>query len=537
MENKVVELTQTLQRRTQEKKELETQVESLESQLKVWRNKANASEANQREAQVEVNQFHALSARLPILEGELKTALSQYEESEANSKRLQEDAKKLRDSLESSKAELEKSVNRYKDQETENLSLREQIQQLEEELSNRGPAVAGGAAAGGEAAASGGSVASKLNNGLINLVSAKRPKRRSYEEPTNTTLPDDYDRFRNYQARPASMAVQPGGQARRGVSPNSTNKFGFSTLLEDPDNVSHILEDETGLNEEVSFGLIRDLKIPQPSSQNPAEEKEVLFPAYLINLVTSEMWHNGFVKESERFLATVMQNVQQEVMRNHTGDEAINLGAFWLSNVHEMLSFVFLAEDWYEAQKSDDYEYDRLLEVVKHDLESLEFNIYHTWMKGLKRKLQKMIVPAIIESQSLPGFVTNDGNRFFNRILQSSNTPAFSMDDLLSLFNKVYKALKAYYLEDSIITQAITELLKLVGVTAFNDLLLRRNFLSWKRGLQINYNITRIEEWCKSHDMPEGVLQLEHLMQATKLLQLKKATLNDIEIIQDICWM
>lgn len=27
------------------------------------------------------------------------------------------------------------------------------------------------------------------------------------------------------------------------------------------------------------------------------------------------------------------------------------------------------------------------------------------------------------------------------------------------------------------------------------------------------------------------------LQQATKLLQLKKATLNDIEIIQDICWM
>jgi myosin-5 len=111
------------------------------------------------------------------------------------------------------------------------------------------------------------------------------------------------------------------------------------------------------------------------------------------------------------------------------------------------------------------------------------------------------------------------------------------MDNLLSLLNSVYKAMKAYYLEDSIITQCVTELLRLVGVTAFNDLLMRRNFLSWKRGLQINYNITRIEEWCKSHDMPEGTLQLEHLMQATKLLQLKKATLNDIEIIQDICWM
>ena len=86
------------------------------------------------------------------------------------------------------------------------------------------------------------------------------------------------------------------------------------------------------------------------------------------------------------------------------------------------------------------------------------------------------------------------------------------MDNLLSLLNNVFKAMKAYYLEDSIITQTITELLRLVGVTAFNDLLMRRNFLSWKRGLQINYNITRIEEWCKSHDMPEGTLQLEHLM-------------------------
>jgi myosin-5 len=46
---------------------------------------------------------------------------------------------------------------------------------------------------------------------------------------------------------------------------------------------------------------------------------------------------------------------------------------------------------------------------------------------------------------------------------------------------------------------------------------MRRNFLSWKRGLQINYNITRIEEWCKSHDMPEGTLQLEHLMVSKSL--------------------
>ena len=55
--------------------------------------------------------------------------------------------------------------------------------------------------------------------------------------------------------------------------------------------------------------------------------------------------------------------------------------------------------------------------------------------------------------------------------------------------------------------------------------------LSIPTAMQIQYNITRIEEWCKAHDIPEGTLQLEHVMQATKLLQLKKATLPDIEII------
>lgn len=55
--------------------------------------------------------------------------------------------------------------------------------------------------------------------------------------------------------------------------------------------------------------------------------------------------------------------------------------------------------------------------------------------------------------------------------------------------------------------------------------------------MQIQYNITRIEEWCKSHEFPEGVIQLEHLMQTAKLLQFKKASLEDIENIYDVCWI
>ena len=128
-------------------------------------------------------------------------------------------------------------------------------------------------------------------------------------------------------------------------------------------------------------------------------------------------------------------------------------------------------------------DYERLVSVVKHDLDSLEYNIYHTWMTETKKKLTKMVVPALIESQSLPGFIASDGGgRLFNRVFHSNSQPAFSMDDILNLLNKVWKSLKSYYMEESVVQQVVTELLKLIGVTSFNDLLMRRNFSSWKRG-------------------------------------------------------
>uniref|UniRef100_L7JGI4 Myosin-2 n=1 Tax=Pyricularia oryzae (strain P131) TaxID=1143193 RepID=L7JGI4_PYRO1 len=522
LENKVVELTQSLGTMKTQNKDLKNQVENYENQIKSWKSRHNALELRTKELQTEANQAGIAGAKLEQLEDEYKKLQTNFDESVANVKRMQQAEAELKDSLRATTTELEAAREDINRSEAEKNNLRQQLVELQDalEIARRSAPVGNGEIANGAAPTP------SLANGLINLVSAKKPKRRSAGAE-----PREMDRYSMaYNPRPVSMAVTGGGR----------QTLSGSTFVASADTIEMELEsllaDEEGLNDEVTVGLIRNLKIPSPNTNPPPSDKEVLFPSYLINLVTSEMWNNGFVKESERFLANVMQSIQQEVMQ-HDGEDAINPGAFWLSNVHEMLSFVFLAEDWYEAQKTDNYEYDRLLEIVKHDLESLEFNIYHTWMKVLKKKLHKMIIPAIIESQSLPGFVTNENSRFLGKLLQGNSTPAYSMDNLLSLLNSVFRAMKAYYLEDSIITQTVTELLRLVGVTAFNDLLMRRNFLSWKRGLQINYNITRIEEWCKSHDMPEGTLQLEHLMQATKLLQLKKATLNDIEIIQDICWM
>ena len=163
-----------------------------------------------------------------------------------------------------------------------------------------------------------------------------------------------------------------------------------------------------------------------------------------------------------------------------------------------MLSFICVAEsdmlqgigpgEENSVRPFDWADYERLVSVVKHDLDSLEYNIYHTWMTETKKKLAKMAIPALIESQSLPGFTTTDGGgRLFNRILNTNSTPAYSMDDILNLFNKVWKSLKSFYVEESVVQQVFTELLKLIGVSSFNDLLMRRNFASWKRGMCLRF--------------------------------------------------
>ena len=497
LENKVVELTQSLGSLKRENKALLSQVENYEGQLKSWRARHNALESRSKELQVEANQAGITAARLAAMEDEMSKLQQNHDDAAAQVKRLQEQEKTLKETIKKTDAELATVREAGVSHENEKKSLRQQLAELQDqlEMSKRAGPING--------ELTNGHAVQPQPSGLINLVSHKKAKRRSAGAER---IDGDRDSGA-FNPRPMSMAITgANGFRSNGVS------TGMSPTEETIEGELYdILSDEDGLNDEITLGLIKALKIPSPQQTPPPNDKEVLFPAYLINLVTSEMWNNGFVKESERFLANVMSNIQQEVMQ-HDGDDAVIPGAFWLTNVHEILSFVFLAEDWYVAQKDENYEYARLLEIVKHDLESLEFNIYHTWMKVLKKKLQKMIVPAIIESQSLPGFVTNESNRFLGKLLQTSTQPAFSMDNLLSLLNNVFKAMKSFHLEEIIIQQAITELLRLVGVTAFNDLLMRRNFLSWKRGLQINYNITRIEEWCKSHDMPEGTLQLEHLM-------------------------
>ncbi|WRT65043.1 uncharacterized protein IL334_001985 [Kwoniella shivajii] len=572
LENKVVELTQTLQKRTADNKELSSKVRSLEKQLESWQTKHDEVATRHRGLESELakptvplTQFEEALAAKADIDNQLREASQRVIEQDKEIHRLTEELSAQANDMEEKRFTIETATAKNAEDQNTIAGLRAELASTKEQISR--------------------------NNTLNALTKNERQQR---EPPTSPTQPHG---LRALQELGVNTERQPSTSRRRnrrhsttGTGPanharnlsdeitsmkksNQSNPRAVSVMFPSTngivrprdssglplppvsdnasDEIIRLLDDDAQLDEDVLQGLIYQLKIPQPSLHNTPLAKEVIFPAHLISLVSNEMWKQGMIAESERFLANVMQAIQQHVIA-FKGEDIIIPGIFWLSNVQEILSFICIAEldaaqgygpgfDAADSQNVDFETYERLIGIVKHDLDSLEYNIYFSTMLEIKKKLTKMVIPALIESQSLPGFITSDGSgKMFSRMLQgmgSNQQPTATMDDILNLLNKVWKCLKSYYMEESVMQQVVTELLKLIGQIAFNDLIMRRNFCSWKRAMQIQYNITRIEEWCKSHDMPEGLLQLEHLMQATKLLQLKKATMGDIEILFDVCWI
>ncbi|KAG1849065.1 myosin 5 [Suillus tomentosus] len=570
LENKVVELTQTLQTRTEEKKVLQAQLCELEKQIQQWTSKYEEADTKAKSFQTALSTAEAeLSRRDELLlakadvEKRLDEAVAKAAEKEAMIQKLSDELVAQAEKLQFQEKAFAHTPSRSVEDGSVILTLKNEVSSLREQL-NRANAynsltrnarveapVSPTFAPALRIPDSGG-----LSNGtaLVPPSSSRHQRRHSSAgvvqlspAETRTSVDElmlDVKKNQALNHRAVSVAYNGEDNVLRMRSNGLADVRSYDDLAEEK---IKLMQDTKRLDEDVLVGLIRGLKIPAPSLTNPSAVKEILFPANLISLVTNEMWKYGLISESERFLANIMESIQAHVM-SFSGEDSIIPGIYWLSNVHEMLSFIYVAEsdmlqgigpgEENAVREFDWNDYERLVTVVKHDLGSLEYNIYHTWMLETKKRLAKMVVPALIESQSLPGFTTSDGGgRLFNRLLNTNSQPAYSMDDILNLLNIVWKSLKSYYMEDSVVQQVMAELLKLIGVTSFNDLLMRRNFSSWKRAMQIQYNITRIEEWCKSHDMPEGTLQLEHLMQAIKLLQLKKATPADIEIIYDVCWM
>eukprot|EP00835_Amoeboradix_gromovi_P000223 NODE_8_length_47770_cov_0.334354.p1 type:complete len:1329 gc:universal NODE_8_length_47770_cov_0.334354:37749-41735(+) len=206
--------------------------------------------------------------------------------------------------------------------------------------------------------------------------------------------------------------------------------------------------------------------------------KEILYPSHILAMYVIKKWQMGIPLKS--FLI-ILKAIDEKI-----DTDGYKLITYWTSNLHELQSIIKSVK----AQKSKALGLRESTDLSEHGKEMLKIQneIDRMFNKGFQRlyaqlrlKFQKYAIPSILENQSLPGFVTKEDGGFFQRLGYASEK--HSIEDLVDQLTDHIKILKGYALDDLIIAQLFGELIRLLSIDAFNHLLMRRSFSTWKRGI------------------------------------------------------
>ena len=337
LENKVVELTQTLQKRTEEKKELQAQLTELEQQLQQWINRHEESDNRAKQFQAtlmaaegEISRRDELLQAKAAVEKRLEEAIALASEKERIISKLTDDLIRQATQLELQQRAIDAGPPRNHEDSSVIMTLKNEVSSLREQL-NRSNALNALTRGSRHEPPSSPTFAPALRletNGIANGAHGhpgtpgNRHQRRHSSAGAYATIPPDFrtstdellmDVKKSQAMNPRAVSVAYNGE--------DTFRYRHVNGLSDirdfdgpAEEKIRLMQDSSHLDEDILDGLIRGLKIPAPSLTNPSAVKEILFPANLISLVTNEMWKYGLIQESERFLANVMQTIQAHVM-------------------------------------------------------------------------------------------------------------------------------------------------------------------------------------------------------------------------------
>lgn len=330
LENKVVELTQTLQKRVSENKELMSRVAALESETAVLNQRNNELLIGRQEleqklsiALAESSNYDTLVAQKEEMESELRRKTDKDVEQREEIRLLTAQLDAALCSIEETKASLNLANNQSVEDKATIDQLRSELSHVREKLSRTNTLNAltkGNRSREGPPSPSAGQVFRHFENTIRlgaapDQVPLARRRNRRHSMTAGSLFAGDgsHDANQALKLNPRSASTI----YTQDITPHSRDSHGLPllpSLTNTSDEITRLLEDEVSLDDDVLQGLIYQLKIPNPSLHAPPTAKDVLFPAHLISLVSNEMWKRHMRSESERFLAVVMSAVQRHVV-------------------------------------------------------------------------------------------------------------------------------------------------------------------------------------------------------------------------------
>lgn len=217
--------------------------------------------------------------------------------------------------------------------------------------------------------------------------------------------------------------------------------------------------------------------------------------------------------------------------------------AFWIANLCDFLCNLQWTISVINEKEKERGDQERLKKETMDSIGSREFSkamlvilqlrtdvtrvieeIYRAWLAELFHYYSRLGIPALLDHQGLTGFSTDIPLKNnpqlppsaspslrlfmlpFSRLAVPSRMPsspsshtttmlAPTIEDLVGSLEGLADALESCSLQSEISVQIFLSVISNITSAALNQLLFRRNYASWKRGIQIQYNISRLEEW------------------------------------------
>ncbi|KAG9266869.1 unconventional myosin-Vb-like [Astyanax mexicanus] len=249
-----------------------------------------------------------------------------------------------------------------------------------------------------------------------------------------------------------------------------------------------------------------------------------------------------------RGLCVAVVTAFKTTLKKHTGD--LDMTALWLKNAC-VLKDLLTQHSPTQVQTSGE-EGGGGEEVLPLQVELREqirmlgdvcIQAYQQLLSISESRLHPIIVPAILESETIPGLsgavvkLVGSRKRAGSDPRPAGSTEAASMAAVLKELGALHSALERQGLPLTLMEQIFRQLAHLLAASTLNSLLLRKDMCCCNRGLQIRYNVSLLEEWLRSRGVWSGgaAASLEPLIQAAQLLQMSKKTEADGQAIVQTC--
>ncbi|XP_045544571.1 unconventional myosin-Vc isoform X3 [Salmo salar] len=233
----------------------------------------------------------------------------------------------------------------------------------------------------------------------------------------------------------------------------------------------------------------------------------------------------------------------KKVITDHQAD--FELLSFWLSNMYHMLNCLkqYSGEEEFMKQNSPRQNKNCLqnfdLSEHRQIFSDLAIRIYHQFISVMEKTLVPMIVPGMLEHESLQGISSMKPTGFRKRSNSIyEDQEIYTISSLLQQLSLYHITMSQHGMEEGLVRQAVKQTFFLVGAATLNNILLRKDMCSCRKGMQIRCNISYLEEWLKEKDLVQGTSAMETLKplcQAAWLLQVNKTTDDDAKEIVEQC--